>query len=323
MQKKLKVLWIIPSKKDSPLDLLFAKRGIPFLTQHGIEIEIWNFYESKSFTGIFKEARKLKSHVETNQIDLLHAQFGSTTALLTYLVGKPYVVTFRGTDVNGDPGSSILPNLLRKSLSYFSAHFATAIVCVSSKLREKIGPAWNKAVVIPSGTKAELMMPIPKQEAKAALNLDQNTHYLAFASGGRRRVKRYDIALEVVKKLKEKGLKCELLEIWDIPHDKVPLYLNASDVVILTSEREGSPNIVREGLACGVPIVAFNVGDASEWINLDTESSVIPFGDTEAMVQKVDNAIRRNPARTRRVDIELFSETNSAKRLLEIYNKLH
>jgi teichuronic acid biosynthesis glycosyltransferase TuaC len=317
------VLWIVPSKKNSPLDFLFAKRGVSFLEDNGIKIFVWHFYESKSILGMLREIFRIRGFVQANGISFLHAQYGSTTALLAFLCKVPYVVTFRGSDLNGDPASSNFANYIRRFMGIISSQFSEATICVSSDLKMRLGPLQNIANVIPSGTKTDLFVPMDKLLAKKELNLDTTKKYIAFASGGRRQVKRFDLAQLVIEKLNEKGHKVELLEIWDIPHNKVPFYVNASELVLLTSEREGSPNIIREGLSCGVPVIAFDVGDVYKWIELDNYSRVIGGRNIDRMVEEAEKILNIQVPRERRVDVDLFSEEASAKKLLNIYKSLH
>jgi glycosyltransferase involved in cell wall biosynthesis len=69
-----------------------------------------------------------------------------------------------------------------------------------------------------------------------------------------------------VARLAEKGINVELHRLSGVPNSLVPIWLNATDVLLLTSLHEGSPTIVKEALACGTPIVSVNVGDVAERI---------------------------------------------------------
>src|SRR5688572_21937457 len=89
MSRPISVLWLIPSKKNSPLDMIFAKRGLPFLEENGIKIHIYNFYESKSVYGIVKEIFFIRKFARLNNIDFIHAHYGSTTSLVALLAGLP------------------------------------------------------------------------------------------------------------------------------------------------------------------------------------------------------------------------------------------
>ena len=278
--RPLSVLWLIPGKKDSPLDMLFAKRGISYLGNNGVQVTVRMFYETKSIFGILREVFKLRRFVSSQNIDLIHSQFGSTTSFVALLTGLPFVITFRGTDLNGDPASNPLVNFMRFGMGLIAAHFSKAVIFVSSGLRHKLGYAASRSAIIPSGTEVELFVPMSKLIARETLGINKNKFYIGFASGGRRKLKRFDLAEEVRNQLAARGYEVEILEIWNVAHGKVPLYINASDVVILTSEREGSPNIIRESLACGVPVVSFDVGDANDWIQLDKFSSLVPIRNT-------------------------------------------
>jgi len=64
----------------------------------------------------------------------------------------------------------------------------------------------------------------------------------------------------------------------DVPYEDIPVYMNASDVLILSSFHEGSPNVVKEAMACNCPIVATNVGDV-KWVLGNTEGCYISSFD--------------------------------------------
>lgn len=316
----MKVLWIIPCKPGSSLDMLFARRGREELSRKGWDVVLFDFHLRASPWGLIKECIRIRRMCRSEGVDLVHAQFGSTTALLGWLSGKKFVITFRGTDLNGDPASYDIVNTLRRWLGVLAAHFATKVILVSQGLARHL--IKSNYIINPSGTEVDRFRPIEQHEARLALGLSPDKLYIGFMPGGGRRVKRRDLALAVIEELKRRGHAVELLEIWNIEVEKVPLYLNSSEVVILCSEREGSPNIVREALACGVPVVSFDVGDVRKWLENDPFSRCISFGDITSMADGVENILKLKPSRTRRVDVEAFSVDGMVERLEQTYNKV-
>jgi teichuronic acid biosynthesis glycosyltransferase TuaC len=79
-------------------------------------------------------------------------------------------------------------------------------------------------------------------------------------------VKRPQLAQSAVDTLNRQGLRAEMHALHGVPHHRVPVWLNASDALLLTSAHEGSPNIIKEALACNVPVVSVDVGDVRERI---------------------------------------------------------
>src|SRR4029453_12233098 len=72
--------------------------------------------------------------------------------------------------------------------------------------------------------------------------------------------KRYDLAREVLARV-DRALDAELVVAWQVPHERVPIYMNACDALLFVSMYEGSPNVVKEALACNLPVVSVVVGD--------------------------------------------------------------
>ena len=61
--------------------------------------------------------------------------------------------------------------------------------------------------------------------------------------------------------LRREGVPAVLRVMQGVAYADVPTWINASDVLLLTSLLEGSPTIVKEALACNVPIVSTPAGD--------------------------------------------------------------
>jgi glycosyltransferase involved in cell wall biosynthesis len=76
-------------------------------------------------------------------------------------------------------------------------------------------------------------------------------------------------------------------------HDRVPLWVNASDVVLLTSTHEGWPNIIKEALACNVPFVSTDVSDLKTLAAAEPSCSVTD-ATPEALAEGLLNALQQD-----------------------------
>src|SRR5262249_36844582 len=110
--------------------------------------------------------------------------------------------------------------------------------------------------------------------ARRAVGWDPAATVVLFAASRHRPVKRFDRALAAVARLRGLGVDARLESMEGIPPERVPCYFNAADCVLLTSQHEGSPNAIKEAVACGCPVVAVPVGDLPEILNGVTPSRV-------------------------------------------------
>jgi hypothetical protein len=102
--------------------------------------------------------------------------------------------------------------------------------------------------------------------------------------------------------------------------DEMPTFYNAADCLLMTSAYEGSPMVIKESLACSLPVVAVDVGDVAERLNGVTPSAVVarnPVALGDALV----DILRLNQRSNGRTAIAPLSEESIAGRLVEIYYK--
>ncbi|HBH81730.1 MAG TPA: hypothetical protein DDY39_18040 [Nitrospira sp.] len=142
---------------------------------------------------------------------------------------------------------------------------------VKSRNLEQALPATvirSKVRIIPNGIDLKRFKPIDQADCRNRLGWDPNRFHVLFPAnvGGDPR-KRLYLAQAAVDKANRSGLNVELHQLRGVSHEAVPIWLNASDVVLLTSLHEGSPNIIKEALACDVSVVSVDVGDVRERID--------------------------------------------------------
>jgi len=235
----------------------------------------------------------------------------------------PVVVTFRGTDVLGGKGRGVVHGLSRRYgvvASRRAARRAAGIVVKSQNLVDALpGDVDRSRVwVVPDGVDLERFRPRDKDACRAELRWDARVRHVLFPGSSRRPEKRFALAEAAVARAREKGTEIELHALEGVPHDAVATWLNAADVVLLTSVHEGSPNVVKEALACNVPVVSVDVGDVRERISgIDgchiADSMPHDLADKLALVLGRDKPVA---GRERVHDLEL---SVVASRLGEIY----
>jgi glycosyltransferase involved in cell wall biosynthesis len=114
---------------------------------------------------------------------------------------------------------------------------------------------------VANGVDLELFRPLDRSACRAELGWDESARHVLFPASPRRPEKGFSLASRAVALVQSQGTRVELHALEGVPHEAIPTWLNAADVVVLTSAHEGSPNAVKEALACNVPVVAVDVGD--------------------------------------------------------------
>lgn len=318
---KPKILMIIPGEATTN-SFVFAKREVALLQKAGLICETYHFANAGGLRGFYKAWKEIRGLIQKGRFNIVHSHFGTQTSFLS-LVAKgraKFVVTFRGTDLNWSPSLSFARNLAGKSLSFLSFFLADAVVLVSRKL----APIWSQyalsVIVIPSGVDTEAFYPIDKIHAQEKLGWDKSKKHLLLNVGGDPLNKRLDLAEECVKILGvTHSVELHVMR-GGVAAGDVVKWINAADIVLMLSDKEGSPTIVQEALACGVAILSVDVGDCSERL----------AGVRNARI------VSRSPVALAKAAIELFSQargindqaleevrlTANVKRLTELYHRL-
>jgi glycosyltransferase involved in cell wall biosynthesis len=230
------------------------------------------------------------------------------------------IITYHGSDLQGivgESGSYSLKGRLLVAVNKILARKADQCVVVSRRLAEFLPPSCSPIEVIPMGIDLNLFKPMPKAEARRMLGLDQDIRYVLFVTDPNRPEKRFYLAQQAVSRV---GLHIvKLLVVSGQPHEKIPIFLNAGDLLLLTSSHEGSPVIIKEALACNLPVVSVNVGDVRE--QLENISGCVICEDDS--VDTISNAIKKALAYPYPIDgresVRALSWDLIAKRTISLY----
>jgi teichuronic acid biosynthesis glycosyltransferase TuaC len=264
-QNLIRVLSVIP---QSAVANCFPRvqRQLAALRGAGILNECFLLTSRTSPRLVLGEWRRLRKTINAFQPDLVHAQFGTVTAFLTVLsTTRPIIVTYRGSDLNPYKGGSRIRQKVARLLSQLAALRAARIVCVSEQLKQRLWWRKKRVAVIPNGVDLDVFHPRPRTVAREELGWEQREQVVLFNAGVDPISKRLDLAESSVAVAREicGDVRLHVLD-GSTPPEMIPLLMNAADCLLLTSDWEGSPNVVKEAIACNLPVVSVEVGDVRE-----------------------------------------------------------
>ena len=251
--------------------------------------------------------------------DIIHAHFGLWCLAARCQWTTPVVASFLGGDLLGEPLASGMWGQQARLVVWASrrlCHLVEAVIVKSEGMREAAG--FDSAFVVPNGVNFALFYPIPRQRARAQLGWHPDRCYILFGNRTSLTTKRFSLAQDAVRCLQQRGVDVELVVASGLPQEQVVLYLNAANALILSSINEGSPNIVKEAMACNVPVVSTDVGDVSQVVGR-TDGCAVCASTPEALADGLQRAIAHPEPTTGRADIAYLENSHIVPRILSIY----
>lgn len=298
---------------------IFFRQQIEVLEEKGVDCDVCVVPGGEQFDGAMAEKRgfkeylqyfpKVRQYLRKGDYDLIHANYGLTAPFAITQFKLPVVLTLWGSDVVGFDG------LVTKACAWK----CEAITVRSKEMRELLGR--DDAHIVPSGVDLELFRPIDQTDARKRIGWDvDGTHILFPYSPGYRR-KNYPLAERVVNQVEnELDKEVYLNTISGVNHDEMPYFFNGADAVILTSIHEGSPNTVKEAIACNIPVVSTDVGDVKERLG-----GINPGGvgkNEEELVEELIKVINSCTRPNGRDTIYELSWDRIGDKLMEIYKEI-
>lgn len=298
---------------------VFFQQQIDVLTEKGVECDVCVVPEGEQIDGAMAKKRGIKEYLQffpkvrrylrNDEYDLIHANYGLTAPYAITQFKLPIVLTLWGSDVVGFDG------LVTKACAWR----CDAITVRSEEMRELLGR--DNAYIVPSGVDLNQFRPIEQEYARDYVGWDTEGKYVLFPYSPDYLRKNYPLAERVVKRTESKtDMNISLETISGVPHEEVVYYINAADALLLTSKHEGSPNTVKEAMACNVPIVSTDVGDVKSRL-----TGVHPGGvsnDETELVELLTNVIEEDVRSNGRKAVEDVSWDRIGSELIRIYQSL-
>lgn len=317
----IRVLVVIPGS-ETGTSFLFMKRQMQSLERAGVEMRKIYLHSRTSLRYLLQARKLLMREVLEFRPQIIHSQYGTITSLLCCTFGgAPVLITFRGSDLNRNIGVGWLRGQLSTLFSQLSVLCASQIICVSRQLQSRLWWGKYKSIVLPTGVNLDLFCPMSMEEARAALGWNLVDKVVLFCGGSEPLAKGFSLVQEAVR-LSENALgniRLFCLDGTSAP-DTVPLYLNAADCLAFASFNEGSPNIVKEALACNLPVVSVDVGDVHERLKGVSPSKIVRRDANEFGKALMDLLQIRKRSNGREKMLELSEEAVACK-LVSIYRE--
>jgi teichuronic acid biosynthesis glycosyltransferase TuaC len=298
----------------------FIDRQIKFLRNEGLNVDFVSFLGHRNVFRYFSAWVKIQFLINKNRYHLIHAQFGHNGLLPLLPKRLPLVVTFRGSDVLGfiekDSRSPLICKL-QKHINNFVAKFADQVIVVSKHLIAHLPE--REYHVIPSGIDLIMFSPMLQVEAREILGLDQGKTLVLFNGSKGRAVKRLPLALQVMDLIRNQFPDASLVVLEGVPHERVPLFMNACDALLVTSIHEGSPGMVKEAIACNLPIVSTDVGDVRERIKSFSGCKVVDDDNPETIAKALVKILGQRTRINGRHSLVELDEKIITKKVIDIY----
>lgn len=303
----MRVLFISSGRAGRPGDVVFNQGES--LKRFNVDLDYY-LIKPKLF-GYIISIPKLRKVYKNKNYDIAHAHYSLSGFVASIAGCWPLIVSLMGSDV-------FMSRLIKHITLFFSRYIWAKTIVKSQGIKDYLKVP--EAVIIPNGVNIERFKPIPQKEARSYLRISENNKLAISIAGSKRPEKNLDLASGAVKFVGNKNIIFR--HIHDVDNSLIPYYLNAADVLLLSSRWEGSVNVVKEAMACNCPIVTTNVGD-TRWVIGDTEGCYFSSLDISDFADKIKLALKfgkRTNGRQRIIELGLDSDT-IAKRIKDIYNQ--
>jgi teichuronic acid biosynthesis glycosyltransferase TuaC len=321
--KVLQVLGAYPTK-ERPESNVFTKRQIESLEPLGVESILCIFNEGRGLYRYILGYRKMMRLLQEHRIDLIHAHYAYFGWVARAQTRTSVVVSFMGSDVVGAFKRSgwinAVDSWLHKVSAFLLSLCTTRTIVKSRNLARYT--VRSKTDTIPNGVDTTLFRPLDRETCCRAVGFDPHKRYVLFSSSENagKPVKRIELARAAYRLAAHQRTGTEFYVLNGKPSEEIVHFLNAADVLLLTSISEGSPNIIKESLACNLPIVSVDVGDVRERIEGVTNSTIAsadPDALAKALVSVLDSEQRSNG----REKVLALSLENVANRIITVYQQ--
>lgn len=320
----MKVLFVCSGNSKHGISPIIRNQGDSIIKQN-VHLDYFEI-QGRGIKGYLKNIKSLRKYIKKNNYDVIHAHY-ILSGLISVLAfcKTPIVLSLMGSDAYGD---YVGENKIKFSskylilLTYIIQPFVNSIICKSKNIQSFVYLK-NKAHIIPNGILLNKIK-ITGNGFKDELGLSSKKKNILFLGNKSNIRKNFSLIEDALNQINSNDI--DLISPYPIPHDTVIKYLNSVDVLVVPSFMEGSPNVIKEAMACNCPVVATDVGDIS-WLFGDEAGYFITGFVPEDIIEKIKMALEfsdkhgRTNGRHRIKDLGLESEVVTGK-IIDLYKKV-
>ena len=303
----------------------FIEEQIVALQQVGVEIIRYGV-TGKGIIGYLSELPALRRFIRAEQPDIIHAHYGLCGLLSNLQRRVPVVTTYHGSDINK-------PSILRFSkiairLSAWNIFVSKRNISIALSPHSLVASRLKKrSTLLPCGVNLTDDQLTSRTEARKALGIEDDAKVVLFAGAFTNAVKDAPLAQEAVSfasNLSPLASNLILQELRGFSRAEVNCWMCAANCLLMTSKSEGSPQVIKEAMACGCPIVSVDVGDVAERTSGVDGCYIVRTREPKDIAQAVLQAIAyegRTDGREKIIEMGL-SNDQVAEHLIEIYKQV-
>ena len=272
-------------------------------------IDITTFAVPNGGLGYLKSFFELRRYLKNNHFDIIHGHY-SYCAIIAFFAKKAKIVA---SLMVGDTDPKTQSYILIKIANFFANNLWDATIVKSDEMQLTI----NRSFVIPNGVSYDRFQIFDIKVAINETGFTKKINIIFIAQKPEEhKWKNLSLAKAAVKKINNPNVELHILK--GIEQEKLPYYYSAADVMLQTSNLEGSPNVIKEAMACSCPIVSTDVGDTKLNIG-NTDGCYVTSYDVDDIAEKIKLAISFGRRTNGREDLSHLNDQNIAKKIIKIY----
>ena len=279
------------------------------LINNGVDLSFFPI-NGGGLKGYINTYYQLKEFLDENKFDIVHGHY-SYSAIIAALA-------FKGKTICSLMGSDVFQeNICIRLLTQYFVKFIWRRTIVKSQIMKK---KVKHALIIPNGVDFNKFKPIDMETACSATNFDKNKFNIIFvAEDINSKEKNYKLAKQAVDMLNDPHIELHLVS--GVKQNDLIYYYNAADLYLMTSISEGSPNVIKEAMACNCPVVSTDVGDVRDILK-NTQGCYITSFDPRDVAQKIKLVMEFGSRTDGRDAISHLDSNSIAKKIIKEYEEI-
>jgi glycosyltransferase involved in cell wall biosynthesis len=328
---KVLVLTNMYPTSGNPYYGVFVKEQVESLRRQGISLDVFFIDGKESRLNYFGSVSKLLKKLRSTDYDIIHAHhtycvYPLSIARALTKSRLPCILTLHEGEVHRSwksiarEAGIVKKFVYLKSLKKMATKNVDLVITVEEKLTDKLGFG-GKVEVLPCGVDLDMFRPRARASCRKRLGLAEDKQIVLFPATDRKgSQKGFDIVQAAIKLVSVKDLS--LIGGGNIPHEDMPYYMCAADVVAQASMFEASPMVIKEAMACNIPVVSTNVGDVEKVIG-DSDGHYMCKRDAQDVAENIEKALRFDgPTKGRDRILSLgLSLDQTSKKIHSIYKE--